>query len=147
MLVVAARPGQARALRDEITCWHPRPAEVVLFPELDILPYEPLAPDQQTTSERLAVLTQLLEREGEWRCAAPLVIACARAVADLLAAPAAFAAGTRRLKVGDHARPEELLQSWLDLGYEPVPVVDSPGPYGRRGRILGIYPPAGDACP
>ena len=61
LLLITARPGQARTLREEIACWHSRPEDVALFPEQDVLPYEPLAPDQETTSERLAVLSRLVE--------------------------------------------------------------------------------------
>ena len=58
-LLIVARPGQARVLRDELACWHPRPDDVLLFPEQDVLPYESLPPDSATVSERLAVLTRL----------------------------------------------------------------------------------------
>ena len=54
MLVLVARPSQARELRDELACWHPDPDAVMLFPEQDALPYEPLAPDPQATGDRLA---------------------------------------------------------------------------------------------
>src|SRR5215210_3169809 len=35
MLVLVARPSQARDLRDELACWHPDPNAVMLFPEQD----------------------------------------------------------------------------------------------------------------
>src|SRR3954468_19674270 len=63
LLVLVARPSQARELRDELACWHPDPEAVLLFPEQDALPYEVLTPDPQATGDRLAVLTRLLETE------------------------------------------------------------------------------------
>ena len=141
LLVIAARPSQARALRDEIVCWHPRTEDVLLFPEQDALPFEPLPADPQTSGERLAVLTRLLEGEG-----APLVIASGRATADLLARPSGFAEASVSVRVGDRIRPDELLERLLRLGYEPSPVVDSPGQYGRRGGIVDVYPLVGEPC-
>ena len=152
LLLITARPSQARFLRDEIACWHPHPSGVLLFPEQDVLPFEPLPADQQTTAERLAVLTRLLEDRQGGRSSPPpshprpFVIACARAAADLLAAPADFERASSRLRVGERARPETLIERWLELGYEPAPVVDSPGQFGRRGGILDVYPLVGEPC-
>ena len=77
LLLITARPSQARSLREEIACWHPRPSSVLLFPEQDILPFEPLPADQQTTAERLSVLTRLVQ-------APPVVLHTARDVLDTL---------------------------------------------------------------
>jgi transcription-repair coupling factor (superfamily II helicase) len=142
MLVLVARPSQARELRDELACWHPDPDAVMLFPEQDALPYEPLAPDPQATGDRLAVLTRLLESEPG--ATPPLVVACGRAAADLLAPPEQFRLGAFRLRIGDRIRPDELLRRWLDLGYEAAQVVDTPGQFGRRGGIVDIYPLVGN---
>jgi transcription-repair coupling factor (superfamily II helicase) len=153
ILLVTARPNHARFLRDEIAAWHPRPDSVLLFPEQDALPFEPLPPDQQTTSERLEVLTRLLmvgDRRGQstdgQQVSPPLVVASVRAAADLLAPPAVLEQSATRLRVGDRVRPEDLLQNWLELGYEPTAVVDGPGQFGRRGGIVDIYPLVGDPC-
>jgi transcription-repair coupling factor (superfamily II helicase) len=162
LLLITARPSQARFLREEIACWHPHPSGVLLFPEQDVLPFEPLPADQQTTAERLSVMTRLIESKvqgprskvkgdstldvGPWTLDSPFVIACARAAADLLAAPADFERASSRLRVGERARPETLIQRWLELGYEPAPVVDSPGQFGRRGGILDVYPLVGEPC-
>ena len=81
LLLITARPSQARSLREEIACWHPRPSSVLLFPEQDILPFEPLPADQQTTAERLSVLTRLVQAPpvDPRSPSPPLVIVCARA--------------------------------------------------------------------
>src|SRR5581483_11857227 len=46
------------------------------------------------------------------------------------------------LRVGDRIAPATLLQRWLDLGYEPGPLVDGPGQIARRGGILDVFPPS-----
>jgi transcription-repair coupling factor (superfamily II helicase) len=158
MLLLVARPNQARAIRDEIACWHPRPDDVLLFPEQDALPFEPLPPDPQASAERLAVLTRLLEgdsgtrRRGDAETGppsprpGPLVIACGRAAADLLAPPSGFQEASIELRPGARIRMEDLLERFLVLGYEPAPVVDAPGLYGRRGGIVDVYPLVGEPC-
>ena len=49
----------------------------------------------------------------------------------------------RVIKRGQVLPPAELAAQWLDLGYEPSPLVDQPGLFSRRGGILDVFPPGG----
>jgi len=137
LLVVAARPAEARRYADEIALWSVRPNQVLLFPEPDALPYESLPENPETTAERLGVLVALSSS-----AARPLVVCCVRALMDRLAPAERFRGALHVLRVGDRVAPGALLERWLALGYEPSPVVDGPGQIARRGGILDIFPPA-----
>ena len=59
---------------------------------------------------------------------------------DRVMAPADARERTRRIKVGDRIRPDELVSEWVRTGYEPVPVVQGPGEFARRGGIIDVFP-------
>src|SRR4030042_506412 len=57
VLVVTARPENARKLQEQLAGWsNGRPS---LFPEPDVLPYERLASDSSTEMDRVRVLSAL----------------------------------------------------------------------------------------
>src|SRR5665647_175653 len=65
ILVVTARPGRARDLREQMAMWSAASERVLLFPEPDSLPYERMPVDPMATSGRLAALAVLAEWVGE----------------------------------------------------------------------------------
>jgi transcription-repair coupling factor (superfamily II helicase) len=46
------------------------------------------------------------------------------------------------IKKGQIVQPEELLRTWVTLGYEHANIVVSPGQFARRGGILDMWPPS-----
>src|SRR5665647_58448 len=80
ILVVTARPGRARDLREQMAMWSAAPERVLLFPEPDSLPYERMPVDPMATSGRLAALAVL----AEWSEGAPgsASVSPARAAGD-----------------------------------------------------------------
>jgi transcription-repair coupling factor (superfamily II helicase) len=141
MLLAVGRPSEARAIVNELRAWAPDPDAVLLFPETDALPYDRLPNDPDKLSERLGTLERLASplQGGN----PPLVVASARAAMDLLLDPQAFRDNHRVVKRGQVLPPAELASQWLGLGYEPSPLVDSPGLFSRRGGILDVFPPGG----
>ncbi len=143
MLVVTARPAEARHLAEELRAWVPDPDVVCLFPETDALPYDYLPNDADKLTDRIAVMQRLTgSRES---AEPPLVVSSTRAAVDLLADPATFRAKVRGLRRGETVSPAQLAQEWLSLGYEPSALVDQPGLFSRRGGILDVFPPGGQA--
>src|SRR3990172_492323 len=70
LMLVTPTPERARKLTEQLKAWRPPDAQVHLFPEPDVLPYERLSSDQATGWERLKLLSSLI---GE---ASPVVVAC-----------------------------------------------------------------------
>ncbi|MDQ3809386.1 MAG: transcription-repair coupling factor, partial [Chloroflexota bacterium] len=133
----------ARAYANELRAWLSDPDAVLLFPETDALPYDRLPNDPDKLAERLGTLQRLAGVGGA--TGAPLVVASARATMDLLLDPTSFRFSHRLVRRGQQLPPAELAAEWLRLGYEPSPLVDQPGLFSRRGGILDVYPPGGEA--
>ena len=138
VVLLTARPGNARQLWEDLLAWAPNPADVLHFPAPDALPYEKLPEDPSLIARRVDVLARLAESGNP-----PLVVAPLRAVMDLLDPPERFRAASRLLKIGDRVSMSALLGSWIEAGYESGPLVDGPGQISRRGGILDVYPPSG----
>src|SRR5947209_5506750 len=140
MLLVVARPTDARGYVSELIAWAEDPEAVLLFPETDALPYDRLPNDADKLADRLAAMQRLAGLAGG---PPALVVASTRAAMDLLVDPATFRGAHRTIRRGDTLPPGALATEWLRLGYEPSPVVDQPGLFSRRGGILDVFPPGG----
>src|SRR5437660_1070570 len=142
MLVVTGRPSEARTYANELRAWARDPDAVLLFPETDALPYDRLPNDPDKLAERLGTLERMAGLAKD--TAPPLVVASVRAAMDLVLDPQGFRENHRLIKRGQLLPPAELAAQWLALGYEPSPLVDSPGLFSRRGGILDVFPPGGE---
>ena len=146
ILVVVPRAEQAKRLRDEIALWCPDPGAVLHYPEPEAMPYERIPGEPTTVQQRLAVLAQLsaARRPHAPLSSPPIVVASVRAVLHPTVAPSDVAIGRNILQRGLRVELNELLQHWLDLGYQPATVVEEPGQFSRRGGILDIFPPSSE---
>jgi len=141
VVVLTARPGQARQLSEELRAWVGPDVRVQLFPAPDALPYESLAEDLTLTAQRVDVLSQLADASAR-----PLIVLSLRAAMELVEPPESFRRASSFLRVGDDVSMATLVDAWVSGGYEPNPLVDAPGQFSRRGGILDVYPPAGPPC-
>jgi transcription-repair coupling factor (superfamily II helicase) len=133
MLVVAAKPERARWLQDQLKCWG---AEAALFPEPDSLPYEHMASDPYTTSQRIRALYAL----GAGGSA--LVVTSAHALACITLSPEKFHDEVHTISQGMSLDLERTLASWVEMGYENEYMVEVPGSFSRRGGIIDVYSPS-----
>jgi transcription-repair coupling factor (superfamily II helicase) len=150
MLVLTPRPEDARRLYDQILTYLGDEGPVFLIPEPEVLPFERLAVDARTGNQRLVGLAALsgagAESTGE---AKPLAIASLsaafrRTLPPALIAPAQVSAPDPRvsLKAGQRIpKLDDLLVSWVNLGYRNEPLVESPGCFSHRGGIIDVFPP------
>ena len=166
-LVITPRPEDARRLHDQLLSWLGEDSPVHLLPEPEVLPFERLAVDGNTSNQRLATLAALAAarcqnvgdssqghpdrgQEGgrtHAHCQSPVVV-CSIGSALLYTAPPSLMAGRvpsleqpSVWRVGDRVRLDALLSQWVQLGYRNEPVVDAPGSFSHRGGIVDIYPP------
>lgn len=146
LLVITAQPEGARRFYEQVSAWCGSDTSVLLFPDLDVLPYERLAPSLALVQERLRVLSVLEDvRDGaESGTGAVLIIASAPAVIRKTMSRAEFASAHHKLSVGMNAEPLKLLTKWMDMGYRREEEVELPGTVSRRGGILDIYSPNND---
>src|SRR5579884_2786719 len=139
-LIVTPRPDRAAAMHEELGLYLADPARLLLFPELDAIPYERVSPDVEAADERLRVLQRLAVQNA----AAPLVVTSAMALAQRTLAPAERQAATLTVRTGMRIARAELLARLLTLGYETVPLVEARGQVGHRGGIVDVFPPSAE---
>jgi len=144
ILVVVPKPQHAEALVDELAAWlgDDERHRVLLFPERDALPYERLAPDLDDVTARLQVLDALATAGSPDASAAPVVVACAAAIAQRTLTPDELSRTTVALAVGAKAGQHDLLRALDAGGYRVEPQVTAPGEASRRGGIVDVWPPA-----
>ena len=134
MLVVAAKPERARWLHDQLKCWG---VASMLFPEPDSLPYEHMASDPYTTSQRIRALHALGAEGG-----AALVVTSAHALARITLSPEKFHDEVHAISQGVSLDLERTLASWVEMGYENEHMVETPGSFSQRGGIIDVYSPS-----
>jgi transcription-repair coupling factor (superfamily II helicase) len=136
VLLVTSRPETARTLHEQLESWLPG-GVVYLFPEQDVLPYERLAADAATETERIQVLAALAEGRG----GPPCVVTSVPALLSLTASRSDFTGGARILRLGLEIKPFDLLAGLEKAGYRMGPVVELPGAMSHRGGIVDVWPP------
>ena len=116
-------------------------------------PTNSLANDATTTRERLRALSALADFRNEGQQArvqeivarpAPFIIASAYAAAAITMPPEDFQQATFTLGIGESISIDGILSDAVELGYEPVPAIETPGTVSRRGGIVDIWPPQDD---
>jgi transcription-repair coupling factor (superfamily II helicase) len=144
VLLVTDRYDRALVLLDELGFWLPD-SNRLLYPEPNPLFYEDAPWGITTRRDRLAVLSvlaaYLIPGEPEPK-GPPIIVATARALMTRTLPRRDFLKSTRSLRSGQVVSPEELLRSWVSLGYELENIVITPGQAARRGGILDIWPPS-----
>jgi transcription-repair coupling factor (superfamily II helicase) len=142
LLLITDRNDHALMLADELALWAPE-LNRLFFPEPTPLFYENASWGLTTRRDRLSVLTTLagFHIPGVEKPAPPIIIAPVRAVMARTLPRREFLKAMLTIKIGDVIQPEELLRSWVSLGYEHSNIVVSPGQFSRRGGILDIWTP------
>jgi transcription-repair coupling factor (superfamily II helicase) len=139
-LIVAARPARAAALAEEIATFVGDAGRVLLFPEIDAIPYERVQADRDAIEARLQVLETLALPGAVGR----IIVTSGMALAQRTLAPQAERAGLTELREGERIGIAALLARLDELGYAFVPMVEAPGQASRRGGIVDVYPPSAE---
>ena len=140
-LVVTAYPERAEKIYEQLQCWCPSGIPILLFPELDVLPYEPLSPDLFLEQQRLQVLSRLSDTSASEPL---LIVTSAVALVPKTISYYQFAGACHPLMPGMDIDPLKLITRWNQMGYEVESTVELPGTLSRRGGIVDVYPPNSD---
>ena len=145
LILITDRNDHALMLADELALWAPG-ISLLFFPEPTPLFYENAPWGLTTRRDRLTVLTTLAEYHipGGIKSPPTIIIAPSRAVMARTLPRRTFLKALRTIKIGQVIQPEELLRSWVSMGYEHTNIVVSPGQFSRRGGILDIWTPSSD---
>jgi transcription-repair coupling factor (superfamily II helicase) len=150
LMLITGKAERAQQLYEELRNWASDPEAVLRFSEPDALPYERVPWSSATIEQRLRTLERLVSYTSPLfasspATAPPLIVASARALLFLTLPPAEYRAARRTLRRGQRVTLGQLLEEWVSWGYEPVSVVQGPGTFSRRGGIVDVFPPAGEA--
>ncbi|PKB79499.1 MAG: hypothetical protein BZY88_13080, partial [SAR202 cluster bacterium Io17-Chloro-G9] len=153
VLVITPRPEDARRLHDQLLTYLGEDEPVHLLAEPEVLPFERLAVDANTSNQRLAALAALAisNRGLAPGDPPPLVVTSIGAALRLTLPPQVMAGGNgdgdreTTWKIGQRVRLNDLLVQWVELGYRNEPVVEVPGTFSHRGGIIDIFPSHADS--
>ncbi|GGT18438.1 transcription-repair coupling factor [Nonomuraea spiralis] len=141
VLAVTATGREAEDLAAALTSLV-EPSSVAVFPAWETLPHERLSPRSDTVGQRLAVLRRLAHPIKGDSAAGPLgvVVAPVRALLQ----PIVKGLGDLepiRLKAGDDADLDEVVERLVTNGYHRVDMVEKRGEVAVRGGLLDVFPP------
>ncbi len=145
ILLITDRNDHALMLADELALWAAKLPRL-FFPEPNPLFYENAPWGATARRDRLIVLSTLagLQVPGVPKDSPPIIIAPVRAVMARTLPRREFLKAMRTIKLGQVIQPDELLRSWVALGYEHTNIVVNPGQFSRRGGILDVWASASD---
>ncbi len=144
ILLVTDRADKALSLFDELSFWMDRGMRY-LFAEPNPLFYEQAAWGSTTRRERLQTLTALAAYHlpfAQKPDVPPVIISSGRALMTRTVPRRDYLKASKRIRVSETFKPDSLLHSWAQIGYQRLDTVLEPGQFSRRGGILDIWPVA-----
>ncbi len=109
--------------------------ELVIYPAMDVMPYDVMATNTDVQVSRVDVLAKLIANE---RC---LILAPVRSLLNALPPAQVFREMVYPLAVGDELEIGRFAAHLVSLGYERVRQVEAEGQFAQRGGIVDIFIP------
>ncbi len=135
ILVISPNMKEAESFASDLKFFS-RDDGLVLFPNLDVLPYFQLSPHPDILTQRLALLFELLQSHGP-----KIIVSSLAGALRRLPPKSIFNDYADFLMVKEEVDRQALLLKLLEAGYLPVSMVEEPGTYAARGEIIDIFPP------
>lgn len=135
LAILCADLAQARQLTADLQFYHHRPAEIALLPNWELSPYDPLTPHPELEATRLTTLAAL--NRGDLKA----LVVPVRALMQKLIPRQVLATIALELVLEEEYPRDQLLETLLQLGYQPVPLVEERGSFAVRGDIIDLFPP------
>jgi transcription-repair coupling factor (superfamily II helicase) len=145
IVLIAPSEDRARRWRAELAGWLGE-ERVLAFPERETMPYEIGSSSPGAIHQRLLTLwrmhtsAQRADGAGSEPVAPVAVVVSLRALLEHTITPEDLRRRGRSLRVHDRIDWTSTAAWLFDLGYEPVPEVNEPGTFSRRGGIIDVYP-------
>ena len=103
----------------------------VLFYDIDAFSYE-------RSNQRLKVISKLMEGESL------VVVASIEAILDKITKVDLFKKHSQEIRFEDELKLDDLINNFINSGYERVNMVEGIGQFSMRGGILDFFPPNSD---
>ncbi len=134
-VVVTRDMAEAEQLEKEIRFFRDDGIEVLRFPDLETLPYDPFSPHQDIISDRLRCLARLPRQQGRSLLLLPLGTLLQR-----LPPRGYIASRALSFQRGQRLDFEAFRQQLAEQGYQTVSRVEQHGEFAVRGAIIDLYP-------
>ena len=138
LVIICEDQEQGRRLIDELKFFHQHPHEIALLPHWELNPYDPLSPHPELEANRMAALSALLKQQLKG------LVVPVRALMQKTIPRQVLEAVSIQLVVEEEYPREQLVENFMQLGYQPVPLVEERGNFAVRGDIIDIFPPAAE---
>ncbi|HEY5673467.1 MAG TPA: CarD family transcriptional regulator, partial [Malonomonas sp.] len=135
LVLLTADLQQARQLTADLQFYHHRPEQIALLPNWELSPYDPLTPHPELEATRLTTLAALTR--GDLKA----LVLPVRALMQKLIPRQVLASIALELELEEEYERPQLLETLLQLGYQPVPLVEERGSFAVRGDIIDLFPP------
>ena len=137
MLVVSDSVEDARRLVEDLLFFgRPAPFPVLYFPPYHLLPFKFLSYHNETASERIRVLYQLL-----MNAAPAVVVAPVQALLQQLVPKQAINQYAELILEGEEIDRDRLVAKLIAGGYLRTAIVEEPGDFCVRGGIVDVFSP------
>lgn len=108
--------------------------EVLLFPDLDPVPFGAIAQSREVMAQRLKALQAVLSSKDV------VLVAPIESLLKKLIPPQVFREHCMTIQVGQRVDLTDTFRRLVGQGYERVDMVEGPGHFSVRGGILDIFP-------
>ena len=138
LVIICEDQEQGRRLVDELKFFSSCPDNIALLPHWELNPYDPLSPHPELEANRMAALSALLKQQLK------AIVIPIRALMQKTIPRQVLEAVSIQLILEEEYPREALLENFMQLGYQPVPLVEERGNFAVRGDIIDIFPPAAE---
>ncbi len=109
--------------------------QILLFPELEVLPHERLVNDLSLRVQRLQVFEEIIFNPGD-----KFLVTTVQALMRCGVSLRHFKECSFELSWGSEVDLEQMTETLVEIGYERVDMVEGRGQFSIRGGIIDIYP-------
>ncbi|MFH0926429.1 MAG: transcription-repair coupling factor [bacterium] len=139
LLIICANEDSADIFFQDLSFFHKGEADSLnIFPQWEILPYEPLSEDIEISEQRLATLYRISGTS------LPIVITTIEAYMKRILPRETLLKNILIYNIGDTIVREDLARYLLRLGYRQTDMVETMGEFTMRGDIIDLFPPLTD---
>ncbi|NLI93912.1 MAG: transcription-repair coupling factor [Peptococcaceae bacterium] len=137
-LIITYSDEQAQKWVNDLQTWLPE-KDVMLFPSTEWLPFEVLSRSQETTADRIKVLSSLI-KDNKDASGGLIVVAPIQAVIRKLFTPGRWRGHCLGFKTGQQYVLKDVIRLLVEAGYERLETIEGKGQFALRGGILDIAP-------
>ncbi|MGD9714009.1 MAG: transcription-repair coupling factor, partial [Thermomicrobiales bacterium] len=138
LLILSSREDRSRDLTALLSDFLPETSFLRHWPAPEGVPWDRLPRDQDLSSQRVGMLAEMLSITGN---PAHVMTTSVAGLMQFVIDPDLLAARVLPLAPGNRIAERAIMDWAVRSGYEPTPLVTSPGQIARRGGIIDIFGP------